>query len=75
MMLSLKNAKIFRGKGVPLEPGVLEIMLKDLHPEIKFPEILGPPQFSNSKKIEKEINVNIGIVNPPPEIKIFNFFK
>ena len=24
-------AKIFRGKGVPLEPGVLEIMLKDLH--------------------------------------------
>ena len=32
MILFKKNAKIFRGKGVPLEPGVLEIMLKDLHP-------------------------------------------
>ena len=35
-------------------------------------EILGPPKFS---KFKKDINVNIAIVNPPPEIEIANFFK
>ena len=47
----IEKLQNFRGKEVPLEPGVLEIILKDLHPEIKFPEILGPPQFSKFKVI------------------------
>ena len=61
MILFLKNAKIFRGKGVPLEPRVLESFLKSL-------DILN---FQDLKEFKKDIYVNI--VNQPPEIKIAFF--